>query len=364
VGIAVLAPFAAVSAIPRFFQMSRGIRRAAVVGSVAAAAYVATLLYQMGSLNFAVAPVGPVSVNLVLRYHFDFWSALPFALRDVSAALLAVVAFLLVDWLVASTIAFGFLLFLAYPFLFQFDFVCAAIILGLIARDHPERLRRHRALTLGALLLALPAVLLTDPAGLPSGLAWLVCIGGVTWTAVSGERALAWSGPGRATAAAAVLLCLGLVAVGRGHLVLTSGWQAGILTPQVRQIWLAVKERTPPDALIFTDQTGIEPTLLGSWNTYAFIGARQIFVSNLYMNSATRLNRERSLAVLRENDAVLNGGLLPAQIRLRGRYSSYFAVVSRARVVPAGWVKIFENEQFGLYRMPHAADERGNPAPN
>jgi hypothetical protein len=124
-----------------------------------------------------------------------------------------------------------------------------------------------------------------------------------------------------------------------------------VLTPQVRQIWLAVKRRTPPDALIFTDQTGIEPTLLGSWNTYAFIGARQIFVSNLYINSATRLNRQHALDVLRENDAVLDGALPPAQLALRGRYSGYFGVVSRTRPVPAGWDKIFENEQFALYRI-------------
>lgn len=352
VGAAVLAPFIAATAVQRFFQVSRGVRIAAIVVAVATVTYAATLLYQMGSSSFAAAPFGPVSFNLILRYHADFLTALPFALRDASAVLLTVVAFLLVDWLVAGTIAFGFLLFLTYPFLFQFDYVCAANILGLIACDRPERLWKHRVLVLGALLLALPAVLLTDPAGVSSGLAWLVCISGTIWIAMSGERAPRWAGPGRASAAAAVLLCLGLVAVGRGFLVLDSGWQAGVLTPQVRQIWLAVKERTPPDALIFTDQTGIEPTLLGAWNTYAFIGARQIFVSNLYINFATRGNRQRSLDVLRENDAVLNGTLRPSQLTLRGRYSSYFAVVSRVRPVPAGWVEIFENDRYALYWMP------------
>ena len=93
-----------------------------------------------------------------------------------------------------------------------------------------------------------------------------------------------------------MLLCLGLVAVGRGHLIPESGWQAGVLTPQVRQIWLAVKERTPPDALIFTDQTGIEPTLLGSWNTYAFIGATaDIRLQSLYeFRDATQSRSVRS----------------------------------------------------------------------
>jgi hypothetical protein len=351
VGAAVLAPFAAAAAVPRFFEMSRWIRVAAIMAAVAAMAYAAILLYRIGSLNFTVAPLGPVSVNLILRYQTDFWTVLPFALRDGSAVLLAAAAFLLADWLVAAAIAFGFLLFLIYPFLFQFDFVCAAIILGLVACDHPERLWKFRLLVAGALLLALPAVVLTDPAGVASGLAWLVCIGGTVWIALSRGRPLIWTGPSRAATAFALVLCLALVAVGRGYLILDSGWQPGVLTPQVRQIWLAVKQRTPPDALIFTDQTGMEPTLLGSWNTYAFIGARQIFVSNLYINSATRLNRQHALDVLRENDAVLHGTLPPAQLALRGRYSGYFGVVSRTRPVPAGWDKIFENEQFALYRI-------------
>jgi hypothetical protein len=351
VGAAVLAPFAFASAVPRFFRMSYPVRVAAIVAAVAAAVYGAVLLYQVGPMNFAVAPLGPLSVAMIQRYHADFWTVLPFAMRDVSAVLLAVVAFVLADWLVASTIAFGFLLFLVYPFVLQFDFVCAVIILGLVACDHPDRLWKFRMLVLGALLLAVPAALLTDPAGVSSGLAWLVCIGGTIWTALPRQRPPAWPGMGRTAAAAALLLCLGLVAVGRGYLIVTSGWQPGVLTPQVRQIWLAVKQRTPPDALIFTDQTGIEPTLLGSWNTYAFIGARQIFVSNLYMNAVTRSNRELALDVLRENDAVLNGKS-PAQLALRGRYSGYFAVVSRARLVPIQWVKLFENEQYALYGIP------------
>jgi hypothetical protein len=128
-----------------------------------------------------------------------------------------------------------------------------------------------------------------------------------------------------------------------------------VLTPSVRQIWLAVKELTPPDALIFTDQTGIEATLLGSWNTYAFIGARQIFVSNLYMNATTRLDRKLSLDILRENEAILAGRLLPAQLALRGRYSSYYAVLSLGRPVPSEWFRVFENDRYVLYRIPQGS---------
>jgi hypothetical protein len=72
------------------------------------------------------------------------------------------------------------------------------------------------------------------------------------------------------------------------------------------------------------------------------------------MNSATRLDRQRALEVLRENDAVLSGASSPTGLTLRGRYSSYFAVVSRARPVPTDWIKIFENPQFILYRIAPA----------
>jgi hypothetical protein len=160
------------------------------------------------------------------------------------------------------------------------------------------------------------------------------------------------SSQGRTSAAAVLLLCFGLIAVARGTLIMDSQWQSGVLTRQVREIWLAVRERTPTDALIFTDQTGMEPTLLSGWNTYAFIGARQIFVSNLYQNPATRQNPERASDILAKNDAVLNGTLSPPQLSLRGRYSSYFAVVSNARNVPPQWTRIFENKQYSLYRIP------------
>ncbi|MES2192851.1 MAG: hypothetical protein V4517_00425 [Pseudomonadota bacterium] len=350
VGAAVLAPYVLAVAVPRFFQMSRQVRIAAIMAAVAAAAYAASVLYQVGAANFGVAPFGPFGFRLIQFYQWPFATALPFVLRDVSAALLALVVFLMADWLAAGAIAVGFVLFLIYPYVLFFDFVCAAIILGLIACDDPERLRRYRLPVLGALLLALPAVLLTDPAGASSGLVWLVCIGCTVWIVLPRKSSLTPTA-GRATAAASALLCLGLVAVGRGYFVPSPSELPAVLTPQVRQIWLAVRDRTPPDALIFTDQTGMEAGLLGSWNTYAFTGQRQIFVSNLYMNSATRLDRERSLAVLRENDAVLKGELPPSRLMLRRQYSRYFAVVSRARPVPADWGRVFENGEYVLYRL-------------
>lgn len=350
VGAAVLAPYAAATLVQRFFELSRWVRIGAIVGAGAAAAYAAYVLYRVGGANFAAAPFGPYSIRLMHLYDTPFLTALPLMLREVAAVLLAVMAFFFLHWLAAGAVAFGFLLFLIYPYVLLFDFVCATVVIGLVACDRPERLWAYRVPLLGALLLALPAVLFTDPAGAWSGLVWLLCVGPTIWMAFPRHTPPTWPGWGRAVFATA-LLGLGLTAAARGALVLTSGWQAGVLTPEVRQIWLTAKQLTPEDALIFTDQTGSEATLLRAWNTYAFIGARQIFVSNLYMNQMTRDNPERMRELLQQNDAVLGGEVAPDQLALRGKYSGYFAVVSNARRMPARWERLFQNACCGLYRL-------------
>jgi hypothetical protein len=157
-----------------------------------------------------------------------------------------------------------------------------------------------------------------------------------------------------------LLVCLGLIGVARGNFIVSSGSPTGTLTPSVREIWLAVRDRTPADALIFTDQTGIDSTLLGGWNTYAITGGRQIFVSSIYTNRETRLNRERALEVLGQNDAVLQGRLPPEQLPLPRQYSSYFAVVSCSRPILPSWRKVFGNRDHCLYEMMRS----GNGARN
>jgi hypothetical protein len=350
VGFAVLVPFAAAGIVADLFLVSRLYRIAILAAAVAASAYAVWMLYMFGSFLLAVAPLGPVSVDMGLRYYTPFPVLAAFAMRDLAAALLAAMAFLLTDRLRAMAIAFGFLLFLTYPFVFQYDFVCAVIILALVACDAPDRLKRYGWPSLAAQLLALPAIVLTDPAGMFSGLVWLVCMGGTAMIALKHDAELV-RGAWPRIAGTALLTVLGLVAVARGNFVLSSGWQPGVLTPSVRGLWLAVRDRTPADALIFTDQTGIEPTMLGGWNTYAIIGGRQIFVSSIYTNRETRLNRERAMQVLGENDAVLQGHLRPDQLPLPRKYSAYYAVVSCTRPAPPSWTKIFDNQSYCLYEM-------------
>jgi hypothetical protein len=350
VSLAVLVPFAAAPLVNNLLRLSRTYLVAAFLVTAAAAAVAALLLYKYASFFVVLAPPGPESLTMPWN-RYTLMAVLPLFMREMSAVLLAGIAFLLTDWLRASAIAFGFLLFLVYPFFIYFDFICAILLFGLVACDDVERLRKYRVLVLGALALALPAALLTDLAGISSGVIWLLCVGGVTWAAMPREPSLMSRALVRIVPATLALLCIGLIGVARGNLILSSGWGPVVLTPAVREVWLAARDRTPADALIFTDQTGLEPTLLEGWNTYAIIGGRQIFASSIYTNPETRLNRVRAMEVLAENDAVLEGRLPPGQLKLPGKYSAFYAVVSCARSVPPSWPRVFGNQTYCLYQM-------------
>jgi len=52
------------------------------------------------------------------------------------------------------------------------------------------------------------------------------------------------------------------------------------------------------DALIFTDQIDESIYILGGWNTYAYSGQRQLYLSSYYTSFELRLDRVKLLAVL------------------------------------------------------------------
>lgn len=353
-----LGAYAMAAALPRFWAVSRVGRIAAVIVAALCAVYATVLLVRFGPIYFGITSFGPLSLTR-LREGATLGAALPFLLRDAAAVLLAVVAFLIAPRLLAAAILFGLVVWQVHPFTFFPNFVCCTVLIALLAYDRPAALQRHLAVTLAALLLAMPANLATDPAGYSSGAAWVLCIGGAAASALLLARGQETSGIVRTAllrtaGGLALIVSLTLVGVARGHVILNSGWGDGSseLTPALREVWLAVKRLTPEDALIFTDQTALEPRLLGGWNTYVALGGRQVFVSNLYMNEATRLNENRAISDLRENDAVLSGELAPEKLIVRGRYGSYFAVVSAARRVPSTWRRIFENARYAVYEIP------------
>jgi hypothetical protein len=142
---------------------------------------------------------------------------------------------------------------------------------------------------------------------------------------------------------------LALTASFRGTFVMSSGWGDG-LTPQVRDIWAAVRQRVPPDALVFTDQTGRNRNLLGGWNTYAFHGQRQVFLSTWFQSHQLQANPDLREARLRTNDDVLAGRLNPTTVQTRVPYGSFFAVVAAGRQLSPRWRMIYANRDYALYR--------------
>jgi hypothetical protein len=140
--------------------------------------------------------------------------------------------------------------------------------------------------------------------------------------------------------------------VARGSIIADSGWhltQRAPLTPAVKEIWSTVRERTPKDALVFTDQVDETPDLLGGWNTYAYAGQRQIYLSSYYTNFELRHDRQKLDEVLTINKSVLEGSRSPRNVPTLRNYSSFYAVVTMTKVVPPSWRQIFQNRQYALY---------------
>jgi hypothetical protein len=132
-----------------------------------------------------------------------------------------------------------------------------------------------------------------------------------------------------------------------------SGWNhlGPQLTPELADIWSAVRRLTPQNALIFTDQVDETINVLGGWNTYAFRGQRQIYLSSYYTNFELRADRAKLRGALAINEAVLNGTRRPAEVPTRSRYENVFAVISESRAPPAGWKKIYGNKDYVIFKI-------------
>jgi hypothetical protein len=133
-----------------------------------------------------------------------------------------------------------------------------------------------------------------------------------------------------------------------------SGWyltQRAPLTPALKEIWSAVREHTPKDALVFTDQVDATQDLLGGWNTYAYAGQRQLYLSSYYTNFELRRDRHKFDDVLTINNAVLEGSRSPRNVPTQRSYNSFYAVVRMTKVVPPNWRQIFQNSQYALYEI-------------
>ncbi len=223
-----------------------------------------------------------------------------------------------------------------------------------------ERFALARLIAFAAFALALPAVMFSDPAGVSSGIVWTVCLGGAVLVATLGAvqaKGVASPLTLRTSLAGGLTILLvtglGLVGVARGYTIVNSGWNSAgpQLTPELAEVWSAVRRLTPHDALIFTDQVDETMNILGGWNTYAFRGQRQIYLSSYYTVFELRADEAKLREVLAVNASVLNGTKSPAEIPTRSHYENVFAVISVSRAVPSGWRKIYGNKDYAIFRI-------------
>ena len=348
---AVLVPAAAMNNRKQLLQFPKLVRIAVWVGILVFSAYALFLLVRFLPLYLRAANVGPNG------YLYPTWW---FIARDVATLGLVVLSFLSLDLGVALALTLGFASALSYAFVFNANFGCAVMLLGLICIAQPEKIARYRWFIVVALALTLPAPLLGDPAGASSGMVWSVCIGSTVVIALicaRPDRDQPIEHRGVVAIVASTMFCvaaLGLLGVARGNIIANSGWNSSqqTLSPQVRDIWLAVRRRTPADALIFTDQVSDVPTLLGGWNLYALIGQRQIFLSSFYQTNELRTDATRLRQVLSVNDAVLRGVTKPSDVGALEQHTRFFAVVSQSHAHPPSWERVYENQLYGLFRIP------------
>ena len=231
----------------------------------------------------------------------------------------------------------------------------SALLVALAVLRWP-RVRRWSglAITVGAVALArskwLRELTITD-----SHTLWTLC-----WT-LSGSVMIVMASPrlaafvmergvrrtlayGSALIALAVTLdaasVIGGVAAGRLE---TNRGKTGFNRPEEYHIYRTIRQRTPPDALIFVKA--------GPFDFYMGTSERQIYLGSWY-NSALRTSEDQLKERSDLNAKVLSGELHPTQLPLSRKYSSYFAVVRWNAPVPAGWSVIYSNEALKLVQIP------------
>jgi hypothetical protein len=352
---ATLGPLGLLAVVRDARQLPVSVRVAAMLLALLCGGYAVMMLSWYLLPSILAGGLAPESYVLSTVYGSHLATTWPYILRDIGCVALAAMALAVMPWPYAIAVASGFLIALSFPHAMRINFVCASILLGLAAIDSPARLRRWIVGVIVGLLLMLPAMVLTDPAGPLAGVVWLIIMAGLLWVIFQQQQVSypkpAWQLRRAVLPLTATVLALVLFGEARGVLPTTRQFGAQDFTPDLRDIWRRVRELTPRDALIFTDQTGREPKLLGGWNTYAFNGERQVYLSNWYQSQELRNNPELRDRRLTINDLILSGKMAPTELSTRQTYSSHFAVVAAGRPAPAGWERVSRNGSYALWRI-------------
>lgn len=348
-------------AMQQFRKLSWMLQATLGAAAIAGAVYAVYMAIRFGPFVLAQGGIGPETYERYLwaiQYHVQRRAILPYLLRDVGTVLLGILALRILSWPFAAALLCGLIAALMFPYFARVNLYCAAIAIALAGVDRPDLLQKSRTLAVMAFLLCLPAIFEIDVGGRPSGVVWSLCIGcmAVAVCAQAGCRQptsiFTPRFAGRCITMLTVAGLLGLMAVAQRYVAFTAQRDPYMVPTEARDVWTAVRERTPAGALIFTDQTGVQPyDALGGWNTYATTGQRQIYLAGWYQSPELRQSPQFLTERLKLNDAVLSGQMQPVDLHFRrGPYSAYFAVVSRKRPMPSAWRKAYENRVYVLYR--------------
>lgn len=360
---ATLAPLACLPLIRRFGEFPTRQRVGMLLILSAAAFYAMFMILKYGASNLTVVGIGPESYTLWFNQHSNAGFFLYYILRDFGTALMAWLAFRLLPWPIAMALAGGLTTALLFPFFMHVNFVCVAMLLGLAGIEQPASLWKSRRLALAAFLLCLPATLYTGADNGTLGTVWIACIGAMMWAAASSARTfsavdvpLTVRMDFRCIALAFVAVLLALVAFSRQQIVFspTSASSHLEITPEMLDVWTAVRRRTPTRALVFTDQTGLDLSASAAWNTFATTSQRQIYLAGWFQTAELRFSPTLLEKRLEQNQSVLAGITAPTQLSYRGGpYESYFAVVDRKRTMSSNWFMTYANAKYALYRHRH-----------
>jgi hypothetical protein len=117
----------------------------------------------------------------------------------------------------------------------------------------------------------------------------------------------------------------------------------GFRTVADYDVWTHVRMLTPADCLIFFDSK--------PFDYYMGTAQRQFYLGSWY-NSPLRDMQQLLDKLSTNNKRVLRGELSPRNLNLSRAYSEYYAVVDKNHPPPAGWVLLYSNWRFSLYRVP------------
>lgn len=354
VSVSALGPLAIAAVFDDIMRGSRMFRWTCIILCAAGSIYACGLIYVYLPMFIKVAPTGPETYLQAVIYGQPFQVTYPYILRDTSLFILAFACWRLFPWTIAAALTLGFLTFFLFQFLFHINFAASLLAIGFLTAAWPQPLKSGWKILLLGLVMAVPAMLLTDVTGKVTGLIWLVTIAGLLGTlytfCLKEERQ---KNMGRSilivssTSLGVFLAVMGFAVENRK---LSFAAQDITLPYAATDIWRDVRERTSPGALIFTDQTSaVDTSQIGGWNTVALSGQRQIFVAN-WVQSSLRVDLDARAKRFGENEAVLLGKISPSAATLSTRYKDYYAVVSTKRVMPLEWREVHRNSSWVIYR--------------